>query len=295
MRSSGETSIARAGWGAFVLEPGLGLGVDGRGLGPEIEGLNRELVQRLVVKADRGRLDVGSSDHELRRVCLGGKHRLRGIGARVAGRGPGGRGRRPACHGGSEVFGGAPQRAAGLDHAGTGEAQDAGQSGATDQNQPGDEQEHGQDVGADGREQVRDSPQLGLADHAAAALKARRMPEQAGGHRSRAEAERSGGQGQGQCRHQTQQSRPQGPGRRPQFADQDQAAGRDQASRDRVAQGAEHEASGAHGAVSERPACPVGVGHAAQEETDRDQGQPQDVDVVGLGSEMGKPGPRGQQ
>ena len=52
--------------------------------------------------------------------------------------------------------------------------------------------------------------------------------------------------------------------------------------RDGVAEGAEHEPGGADRAVAERAAGPVQVGDAAQEDPDRDQGQGEDVDVMGL-------------
>ena len=102
----------------------------------------------------------------------------------------------------------------------------AGQRRAGDQDQPGDEQEHGQDVGADGGEQVRGDPELGLAEDPAAGLERRRAPERRARAPARAEPERAGGQRQRQRGDQADRPGAQRPRGRAQLADQDQRPGR---------------------------------------------------------------------
>ena len=117
------------------------------------------------------------------------------------------------------------------EHPGPGGAYDPGEAGAGDEDDPGDEQEDGQDVGAEGREQVRGHPQLALTDHATAVLEAARPPEGVARGGSRSETERAGGERQGQRRHQAHQPGAQRPGRRAQLTGEDQATGGHQAGR----------------------------------------------------------------
>ena len=68
-------------------------------------------------------------------------------------------------------------------HPGAGRPHDPGERGARDQDQPGREQEHREDVGADRRDQVRGHPKLRLPQDPAARLERRRRPVTGARHR----------------------------------------------------------------------------------------------------------------
>ena len=169
---------------------------------------------------------------------------------------------------------------------GTNHARDPG---AGDQDQPGHEQEHREDVGADRRDQVRGHPQLALSHDPATLFKSSRVPELRRGNRAGTDAERSRRERQRDRTGQADGSGPQRPARRPHLARQHQPAADDERRRNDVSERAEHEPKPGDRAVSERPAVPTAVGDAAEQDPDRDQPEPEDVDVVRLEPDVGEP------
>ena len=148
---------------------------------------------------------------------------------------------------------------------------------------PASEQEHGQDVGAERRDQVRGDPELGLAE------RCRRGPRTPPGARTRAPAARRARARA--CPRRAPASAP--PPGRAMPVRSGRAGGRSSRIRisapaatsdagNRVAERAEHEPERAHRTIAERAAGPVRVRHAAEEDADRDQRQRDDVDVMGL-------------
>ena len=115
------------------------------------------------------------------------------------------------------------------------------------------------------------------------------------GGRTGSEAERAAGQGQGEGGDQADGARADGPCRRSEFPAEDERARRDESGGNGIAQRTEHEPGAPDRAVAEGATGPVGVGHAAQEDPDRDQGQGDDVDVMGLEDRTRQGRPAGQQ
>ena len=165
----------------------------------------------------------------------------------------------------------APERARRAGDAGTGGADHARDASARDQDQPGHEQEYREDVGPYRRDQVRGHPQLPLSDHPATRLERGRAPELRSGHRTRADAERSRREGERDRARQADRSGPQRPAGRPHLARQHQPAADHERGRNHVSERAEHEPHAGDRAVSERAAVPTAIGHASEQNPDRDQ------------------------
>ena len=67
------------------------------------------------------------------------------------------------------------------------------------------------------------------------------------------------------------------------------AARDDERGRDDVSERAEHEPQPGDGAVAQRAAVPTAVGHPSEQDADRDQAEPEDVDVMGLELDVRQP------
>ena len=116
-----------------------------------------------------------------------------------------------------------------------------------------------------------------------------------GGGRAGPDPERAGGQRKRDRHEQADDAGAHWTGRGAQLPDQDQAARGDECGRHDIADVPEHKPHPANGPVPEGAAGPMRVGDAAQEQPDRDQGKPEDVDVMRLGAEPGQPGAARQQ
>ncbi len=212
----------------------------GRGrLGPLALGLGRVWLERpclwktlsqrlglvVIVSAEihrRRRLHMGGADDELRGIGLGRQQRL----DRLVLSAGGSRDPRPSCRRGRPACRGrrpgsrAPQHTRRAGDPGAPRANHTRDARSRDQDQPGDEQEHREDVGAHGRDQVRGDPQLTLSEHATAPLEQRRAPELRRGNLTRPHAQSPRSQRERDRARQADRARPQRPSGRPHLTHQ---------------------------------------------------------------------------